>query len=159
MPGLTARPGEPAAGKGAERPLPVLRMPGHFVRRLQQVAVRLFTEELADADITPLQYASVLAVSHRPRIEQAALSALIAVDRATIGGVIDRLEAKGWLERSADPEDRRLKRLTVTSAGVQMLREVTPAVRKVQSRLLEPLAGGERRVFERLCLKMLAHHE
>ena len=152
-------PGGARRGLRAEgRPLLSLRMPGHFIRRLQQVAVKLFAEELAHADITPVQYAALTAVSQRPRIDQATLSSLIGYDRATIGGVVDRLEAKGWLARSADAGDRRLKRLTLTGAGHQVLREVTPAVQKVQARLVEPLAAPERRQFEHLCLKLLAHH-
>ncbi len=132
-------------------------MPGHFIRRLQQVAVKLFFVEVGLA-MTPVQFAALATVAQRPRIDQAALSALIGYDRATIGGVIDRLESKGWLARSASRADRRVKLVRITAAGRKALRRALPAVRTVQARLLESLAAAERKRFERLCLKILAHH-
>jgi len=132
-------------------------MPGHFIRRLQQVAVKLFFARVG-LDMTPVQFAALAAVAQRPRIDQAALSALIGYDRATIGGVIDRLEARGWVARSASPGDRRLKLVRITPTGKKALARALPAVRRVQAMLLAPLDAAERQHFERLCLKILAHH-
>ena len=132
-------------------------MPGHFIRRLQQVAVSLFADRVG-LEMTPVQFAALAAVAQRPRIDQARLSALIGYDRATIGGVIDRLEARGWLARSASKTDRRVKLVGVTPAGKRALARALPAVRVVQETLLQSLDAGERKAFERLCLKILAHH-
>ena len=132
-------------------------MPGHLIRRLQQVAVRLFFVRTGLA-LTPVQFAALAAVAQRPRIDQATLSALIGYDRATIGGVIDRLESKGWLARSASRADRRVKLVRITAAGRKALTRALPAVRAVQDLLLAPLGVAERKRFQRLCLKILAHH-
>jgi DNA-binding MarR family transcriptional regulator len=137
--------------------LVIHHMPGHFIRRLQQVAVRLFAEKVG-FDLTPVQFAALVAAARRPRIDQATLSALIGYDRATIGGVIDRLESRGWLQRSASTRDRRLKLVRITPAGRRALAKAMPAVKLVQAMLVEPLGDLERRRFERLCLKILAHH-
>jgi len=137
--------------------LPVHRMPGHFIRRLQQVAVRLFAEG-AGAQMTPVQYAALSAVAQRPGAGQAALAALIGYDRATIGGVIDRLEQKGWIARSGSPEDRRLNLLALTEEGRAALEAATPAVLAAQEKIFEPLDEQERAAFERMCLKLLQHH-
>src|ERR1044071_6029398 len=88
--------------------LVIHHMPGHFIRRLQQVAVKLFFARVG-LDMTPVQFAALAAVAHQPRIDQARLSALIGYDRATIGGVIGRLESRGWLARSASRADRRVR--------------------------------------------------
>jgi DNA-binding MarR family transcriptional regulator len=137
--------------------LVIHHMPGHFIRRLQQVAVRLFAEKVG-FDLTPVQFAALVAAARRPRIDQATLSALIGYDRATIGGVIDRLESRGWLQRSSSAKDRRLKLVRITPAGRRALAKAMPAVKRVQAMLVEPLGDVERRHFERLCLKILAHH-
>lgn len=137
--------------------LVIHRMPGHLIRRLQQVAVKLFCAGVG-MDMTPVQFAALAAVTQRPGTDQAALSALIGYDRATIGGVIDRLEARGWLVRSASRADRRLKLVRITPAGRKALARALPAVKAVQATLLEPLDGAERRHFERLCLKILVRH-
>jgi DNA-binding MarR family transcriptional regulator len=137
--------------------LVIHHMPGHFIRRLQQVAVKLFFARVG-LDMTPVQFAALAAVAQRPRIDQARLSALIGYDRATIGGVIDRLEARGWLARSASRADRRVRLVRITPAGRSALARALPAVRSVQETLLEVLDTAERKRFERLCLKILAHH-
>ena len=137
--------------------LAVHRMPGHLVRRLQQVAVRLFSAQ-TDADITPVQFAAVAALRQRPGVDQASLSALIGYDRATIGGVIDRLEARGWVERRTAPQDRRQKLVTLTPAGRRAHDRAMQAVEATQELLTSPLSAAERKEFERLCRKMLEHH-
>ncbi|MFN3889200.1 MAG: MarR family winged helix-turn-helix transcriptional regulator [Beijerinckiaceae bacterium] len=137
--------------------LPLHRMPGHHIRRLQQVAVRLFAEE-AGVDLTPVQYAALFAIAQRPGVGQAQLAALIGYDRATIGGVIDRLEQKKWVTRVPSAEDRRVNLLTVTDEGRETLSRAAPLVRRAQERIIEALDEAERAAFERMCLKMLAHH-
>lgn len=141
------------------------RMPGHYIRRLQQVAVRLFMEQ-AGPDLTPVQFASLVAIAQRQDSSrgtgkgfgQAELAAQIGYDRATIGGVIDRLEAKGWVSRTASREDRRQNMLAITPAGEQAMAQALPAVETVQDRFIAPLDASERATFERLCRKLLEHH-
>ncbi len=156
--GLTMLPALPETLETPEHNTAIHRMPGHQVRRLQQVAVALFAEELQPWDITPVQYAVLATLERHTPISQTTLSALIAYDRATIGGVIDRLDAKGWLSRTLDPDDRRLRLLSLTPAGRDVLACLHPPVKAVQARLLAPLSVDERQQFEALCLKLLRHH-
>ena len=101
--------------------------PGHLIRRCQQIAVGLFIDEAAGlgCDVTPVQYAAMTAVAANPDIDATRLSDLIAFDRSTLGNVIERLEAKGWIERRPGNEDRRTKRLRLTDAGTD-LDDTTP---------------------------------
>lgn len=134
--------------------LDVHSMPGHYIRRLQQVATRLFAEDVTGA-ITPVQFAALLALRDRPGIGQAALSELIGYDRATIGGVIDRLEAKQWVRRSPSPTDRRSNSLTLTDKGKTALDQARPQVEQVQKKLLAPLNARERQIYAAMCEKIL----
>ena len=133
-------------------------LPGHQIRRLQQVAVALFAETLQAWDITPAQYAALATLERQAPLSQAALGALIACDRATVGGVVQRLDAKGWLQRTRDPADRRQRLLGLTPAGRAVLRDLHPLIDEVQQRLLAPLSESERLRFDALCLKLLKHH-
>ncbi len=125
-------------------------MPGHLIRRAHQISTALFAEECAGFDLTPVQYAALAAIKANPDVDATRLSALIAFDRSTIGGVLERLEAKGWVLRSPSPDDKRLKLLRITLDGERLLRRVAPAVRRVQQRLLEPLAPADRATMLRL---------
>jgi Transcriptional regulators len=64
---------------------------------------------------------------------------VIAFDRSTLGSVIERLEAKQLIERKPSREDRRVKLLYLTRAGVALLRDIMPSVDRAQARMLQPL--------------------
>lgn len=125
-------------------------LPGHWIRRLQQIAVALFLEEAKDTGITPVQYAAMQAVANRPGLDQRSLARGIGLDTSTIAGVVDRLEARGLLERRAAAEDRRVRRLHLTDAGAALLAQVVPAMRRAQRRILAPLPPPERPEFLRM---------
>ena len=134
------------------------QMPGHYIRRLQQVAVAAFMQRVAGA-LTPVQFATLAALREQGACDQARVAALIGYDRATLGDVIDRLEARGWIARAPGTRDRRTKVVSLTSAGRTVLRRVEHDVRRAQDDVLQPLAARERRQFERLCRKLLRAHE
>jgi DNA-binding MarR family transcriptional regulator len=120
-------------------------MPGHLIRRAQQLSNAIFAEECARFDITSVQFAALFALRGAGELDATRLAEQIAFDRSTIGDVLDRLEAKGWIERRGSPSDRRIKLVRLTSRGLQLLGEVEPAVDRVQERLLEPLTAAEQR--------------
>ena len=63
-------------------------MPGHLIRRAQQIAVAIFIEECAAYDLTPVQYATLVAVRENEGIDATRLSAIVALDRSTLGNVL-----------------------------------------------------------------------
>lgn len=129
-------------------------LPGHYIRRLQQMAVAVFAEETAAFGITPVQYAAMQAVHDQPQMDQRSLSRNIGFDTSTIGGVIDRLEKRGLMQRNASEDDRRVRLLTLTGEGEALLREVQPAMLRAQVRMLAPLSETDRRRFMKM-LKIL----
>jgi len=133
-------------------------MPGHLIRRAQQISTALFAEECAEFDLTSVQYAALLAIRTNPGVDATRLSALIAFDRSTLGDVLERLEAKGWVMRTPSPSDRRVKLLQLTLEGERLLRQVEPAVQRVQQRLLEPLAPADRATMIRLLAQIASVH-
>ncbi|WP_298105252.1 MarR family winged helix-turn-helix transcriptional regulator [Bradyrhizobium sp.] len=125
----------------------VYTAPGYLFRRMQQIAVAIFIEECRDFDLTPVQYAALIAIRTHPGIDATRLSAVIAFDRSTLGSVIERLEAKGYIERKPAPEDKRVKLLYLTKAGSSLLRDIMPAVDRAQVRMLQPLKPADRKTL------------
>jgi MarR family transcriptional regulator, lower aerobic nicotinate degradation pathway regulator len=144
----------PVAQATAEAP-PFAGMPGHLIRRAQQIAVAIFMDACAEFDLTPVQYAALSAIVAHRGIDATRLAGLIALDKPTTGGVVDRLEAKGLVERTADATDRRVKRLTITTDGRRLLRRAEPVVAGSQVRILEPLTMNERATFLRLLHRLV----
>jgi DNA-binding MarR family transcriptional regulator len=121
--------------------------PGYLFRRMQQIAVSIFMEECKPFDLTPVQYAALIAIHTHPGIDATRLSAVIAFDRSTLGSVIERLQAKDFIERKPAPEDKRIKLLYLTKPGAAILREIIPAVERAQARMLEPLKPADRKAL------------
>ncbi len=134
------------------------QMPGHLIRRAQQISTALFTDECAMFDLTAVQYAALCAISASPDVDATRLSGLIAFDRSTIGDVLERMEAKCWITRAPSPGDRRVKLLRLSPSGAALLRQVGPAVRRVQDRLLAPLAPRDRDTIVRLLSQLAELH-
>jgi MarR family transcriptional regulator, lower aerobic nicotinate degradation pathway regulator len=133
-------------------------MPGHLIRRAQQISSALFAEECGAFDLTSVQYAALVAIRENPDVDATRLSVLIAFDRSTIGDVLARLEGKGWVVRHSSLNDKRVKLLRLSADGEEVLRRVEPAVRRVQERLLAPLAPADRATIVKLLARLAEVH-
>ena len=133
----------------------VYAAPGYLFRRMQQIAVSIFMEECKAFDLTPVQYAALIAIHTHPGIDATRLSAVIAFDRSTLGSVIERLQAKDFIERKPAPEDKRIKLLYLTKSGAAILREIIPAVERAQARMLEPLKPADRKALMGLLVQLV----
>jgi DNA-binding MarR family transcriptional regulator len=137
-------------------PLDILySKPGHLIRRAHQIAVALFMEECISYDITPVQYAALVAIKETPGIAATQLSAIVAFDPATLGKVIERLEAKKLVSRRTIKADKRAKCLFLTREGNTLVESVEPAVLRSQERILAPLGMKDRKAFVRLLDRMV----
>ena len=132
-------------------------MAGHLIRRLHQQSTQVFQArtQAAGFDLTSVQFAALDAISEQPGIDQASMAASISFDRATMGGVVDRLEQKGLVQRRVSAQDRRARRLHLTPEGDRLLRAIRPVVEDLQADILAPLSSGERATFLALAHKAL----
>ncbi|WP_245447320.1 MarR family transcriptional regulator [Methylobacterium sp. 17Sr1-1] len=80
--------------------------PGHLLRRLRRIATAWFAEECATFGLTSVQYAALTAIRENPGVDATRPASLIAFDRSTLGSVLERLAAKGWVLRSPSPRDK-----------------------------------------------------
>ena len=129
--------------------------PGHLIRRAHQRAVAVFMEETAAFDVTPVQFAILNALIDDPGEDQVTLAARVAFDAATSGSVIGRLEAKGWVRRQPDAQDRRRKLIWVTPEGERVALSMKRAVARAQTRILSGLDDAERAQFVALLGKLV----
>ncbi len=134
-----------------------IEMAGHLIRRLHQQSTQVFQAQTQAAgfDLTSVQFAALDGIAQQPGIDQASLAAAISFDRATIGGVIDRLEQKGLVARVVSAQDRRARLLHLTPEGEQLQASSRPVVEALQAEILAPLSPAERTVFLKLAQKAL----
>ncbi len=132
-------------------------MPGHLIRRLQQHSTAVFSEVMQRYDLTSVQLVALVAIFEAAELDATRLSELIHFDRATIGGVIARLEQKGLIKREVSSVDKRIKILRTTRAGEAMIRLCQEDVERVQGRILSPLSTAEVATFMELTARIIAH--
>mgnify|MGYP001954909104 CR=1 FL=1 len=88
-------------------------------------------------------------------LDQARLAKHIAYDRATIGGVVKRLENKGLVTRNQSEKDRRAFDLSLSPKGKALLAEITPIVVGLQDEILPHLSPEEKDTVHDLMKKAL----
>lgn len=130
-------------------------LPGHLIRRLQQIAVAIFLEDTAAFGVTPVQYAALRWLGSSPGIDQRTLAGKVGLDTSTLGGVVDRLEARGLVSRQPSATDRRVKQLSLTENGAQLLLDMEPALQKSQQRILAPLSAKKQTQFLNLLVELV----
>ncbi len=85
--------------------------------------VRLNADRRASAHgLTRAQWVILMWLERQPGLSQKELAEIVEVEPITVGRLIDRLEAREFVERRADPQDRRIWRLHLRPAAVPVLR-------------------------------------
>ncbi len=141
----------------AEAKVQIYGMAGHLIRRLNQISTHVFSTRMMEAgiDLTSVQFAALDAIRTRPGIDQATIATMIAYDRATIGGVIDRLEQKKYVTRSISKRDRRAREVTLSAEGENIYAKALPVVVALQNEILRGLSSSEREAFLEFATKTI----
>jgi DNA-binding MarR family transcriptional regulator len=83
--------------------------------------------------ITPTLFTIVLLLEANPGLKQSALAAMLQVDPSTVVRLIDRLELRGLVQRSASPRDRRVAAPTLTARGLAFASAAVEAVQRSET--------------------------
>lgn len=130
--------------------------PGFLVRRLHQIHVAMFLEECSGSDITPVQFAVLSSLMDNHNTDQITLGASVGIDRTNIADVVARLEARGLIKRAVNPDDRRMKLVSITAKGSGFVEKHMEGMMIAQERFLEPLSLGEKNILMTLLKKVFS---
>ena len=117
-------------------------------RRLQHVFAYDRSDPLFTSQLTLSQLKILMLLSMRGGTSGRELAALMGVGLATLSGMIDRLVAHDLVVRREDPRDRRVRRITLTPAGTDLIGTIITAGAEKQRRLLDRLDTAQLRVVE-----------
>jgi DNA-binding MarR family transcriptional regulator len=106
----------------------------HDVSRLRRIVV---DRALKPLGITRSQWWVLAFLSRRDGMTQTALAADLDLTKVAIGGLLDRMEAAGFVERRADQSDGRARRVYLTRAGAKMVEAIRESVEAVELEILE----------------------
>jgi DNA-binding MarR family transcriptional regulator len=131
---------------------------GYHLRRAQVAVFEDFTATFGTAEVTPGQLGVLAVIDANPGLSQTQLGAALGIDRSTIVGLVDGLEARGLVSRNSAPNDRRSHALKLAPPGAALLRRLEIAVRAHERRVAHALSAAESRQLIAL-LKRIARPE
>ncbi|MES2399096.1 MAG: MarR family transcriptional regulator [Pseudomonadota bacterium] len=113
----------------------------HDVSRLRR---SVFDEFMKPMAMTRSQWWILAHLSRHDGMIQSDLANVLDIGKAALGGLIDRLEASKFIERRADDNDRRVKRIYLTSKGTQIITEMRTRSHEMSERILDGLDTASR---------------
>ncbi|MCG7506454.1 MarR family winged helix-turn-helix transcriptional regulator [Mesorhizobium retamae] len=125
---------------------------GFVLRKAHQRHVAIFASRIAD--LTPPQFAALARLYEIGETSQNQLGQMIAMDAATVKGVIDRLKSRGYVSLQKHDTDKRLLLVSLTAAGREAVEELIPLAKTITEETLTPLTQKEAAQFLRLLGKI-----
>ncbi|AJE03414.1 MarR family winged helix-turn-helix transcriptional regulator [Geobacter pickeringii] len=132
---------------------------GFLIAKVYQRGFALFKGELDAYELTPPQFSLLAFLWQEDGLSQTVLSQKSQIDRTTIGGLIDRLERQGLLQRLPDPDDRRAHRICLTPRGVALERELCAIAGQVTEKFFAPLSEVEKKSLFAILKKLRTPQE
>jgi DNA-binding MarR family transcriptional regulator len=123
------------------------RSPIHLLHRAGQCASDVFQGEMGEGDLTPRQYAVLVAVSQNEGLSQTHLVEKTGVDRSTLADIVRRMLKKGLLQRRRTKDDARAYAVKLTEEGWRILKTADPLAKRVDDKILAALPGQQRERF------------
>ena len=106
---------------------------GFILNDVSRLMRTTFDRRAKSIGLTRSQWWVLTHLYRRDGLVQAELAEILEIERPTLGRLLDRLEAKGWLRRELDPDDRRVKRVYLTNEvkpAMQSLRRIAADLRQ-----------------------------
>jgi DNA-binding MarR family transcriptional regulator len=125
----------------------------HLLHRAAQLANDRFTELVGDP-VTLRQFEVLAAIAELPGLSQSELVRVTGVDRSTLADMLNRMERRDWITRTAAPLDGRALSVRLAAAGADIFRTTMPHAIAANAAVLDLLPRTKRRVFFNILSKL-----
>lgn len=123
----------------------------HDVSRLRR---SVFNEFMKPLGVTRSQWWVLAHLSRHDGMIQTDLANVLELGKAPLGGLLDRLEASGMVERRSDPIDRRAKRIHLSDKGLQLIAHMSRQSHAMSERMLDGLDPDSRVALANMLMKV-----
>jgi len=118
--------------------------PGFLIHDIVRLFRLCFASRITDLQLSEAQWRALGTVGKNPHINQTELADYLGIGKAPLGSLVDKLEQAGWLERSADTADRRIKRLTLTRQAQPLANTMRERYSLLESEFLDGISATRR---------------
>jgi MarR family transcriptional regulator, transcriptional regulator for hemolysin len=133
---------------------------GFLISDVARLMRTVFDRRVRTLGLTRAQWLVLTRLHRRPGASQSELADMMEVEKATAGRLIDRLEAKGWVERRAQVGDRRINRIYLTAEAERVHKRIwriaTATVDDALGDLTQREGGQLRKLLVRVKSRLLA---
>ncbi len=126
----------------------------HLLRRAHFRAEDIYSQTAGRLGLTPRQKALLIAAYRNPGANQTVLADMIALDPNSLAEMVTRMVREGLLRRMRAPQDARSKSISITKAGIEILKRIMPLDARVETDVLLPIPAEHRELFLH-CLQMM----
>ena len=116
---------------------------GYLIADLSRLFGRVFDRRAAHLGLTRVQWRALKRIHQSEGITQSELADLLDMEPIAVGRVIDRLQKAGFVERRADPADRRVWRLYLLPQSAQVTGEVETVSQAVRTEAMAGIAAAD----------------
>jgi MarR family transcriptional regulator, lower aerobic nicotinate degradation pathway regulator len=134
---------------------PLMERVGFLIRRLHQIHVALFVQEVGELDITTIQFTALSMLYQRGEIDQSELAVQIGMDRTNISDVVRRLLERGYVTVRVNPAHGRRRLIGLAAEGVAFLKRVDQRASRAHERTVAALAKPDRELFATLLQRLV----
>ena len=118
--------------------------PGFLLRRAHQISAGVFEDECRSVGLTPAQFGVLSVLRASPGLDQSSLARALGFDKVTVLRVLRGLETRGLIARAPAPASRRNLAISLSHAGLDLLKQAQEPAERAYDRLMAPLNAAQR---------------
>jgi MarR family transcriptional regulator for hemolysin len=118
---------------------------GYAITDVSRLMRTVFERRVRATGLTRAQWLVIARLRRHPGLSQSEIADLLEIEKASAGRLIDRMQAKGWLQRRDDASDRRVNRLHLTPEAERLHAAIWPVAEATVDVALGDLSAEERR--------------
>ena len=116
---------------------------GFLVHEIARLLRKDFDQRAKDLGLTQVQWRAMVYLSRNEGLKQVELAEILEIQPISLARLVDRLAASGWVERRADPDDRRAQRLFLTPEAKPLLEQINKIATQTRANALQGLSNHD----------------
>jgi len=105
--------------------------------------------------VTPAQSGILFLLKQKDGLTMTELGKALAIDNATITGLVDRLERDGFVRRNKSASDRRALNISITPQGIEEVNRAKIVIKRVNESIKTGFSAGEIETFKKILLNIV----
>jgi DNA-binding MarR family transcriptional regulator len=125
-----------------------------LLAKCSRTGVKFWAQKVSSLGVTAVQAMVLGFLSEEDMITSRRLGERTIIDSATLTGILDRLEAVGYIKRQSNPDDRRSIMISLTAAGKEVAHDIRNIVDKANQEFLQKLSKEEEAMLRGLLQRL-----